>query len=582
MNLKFIEVKFNQLRNDVNSYIKQTYKKADSQLSAADPYGHILGAVEMIFSTAMVYLKNIVSQFDLHNNNNNNAKMIDFAARVGGYNRGRGVSATGTITLQLKPGVSIMDEIAGGEITIFNYTKLNSKSNNLSYIIDLSTDKVTFYLEPNKKYFLPIIQGKMERQVFTGTGDKLQSFSVGLPNSQQVENFRVSVKVNGEIWSTKMHLYDILPDEKACIIRTGFTGGIDIYFGTGFHGMIPPISSEIEVTYIITDGSLGNIPHKLENDWSFVDDIIDGFGGSIDVEQNFNIFIHNEIGMGTDGESLEFTKAILPYASRNFVLVRPEQYIFLLKRLNIFSQIDAFTTEKGSFNDDGNDADDSVIYLFLVPDTNLYLTGGNSYFDLDASVFNLDDYEKNKIEKYLKSEGTVGLGNSIKILEPVITKYVVNIHLRMFVDALEDNVRSEILNKLSNYFSGITRRGRIPQSDITRIIEDIDGVDSVKVDFISEANERYHLEFETYKESVSKANPKLPVNQIFKEGYDSNKVIGLDPMLGDIVYTKNELPIIRGGFKTRNGIFYNETPQSKGLSSVNIVIDKELSRRKPF
>jgi hypothetical protein len=582
MNLKFIEVKFQKLKNDVNNFIKQTYNKGDKHLTAADPYGHILGAVEMIFSTAMVYLKNVVSRFDLHNKDNNNAKMIHFAARVGGYNPGRGVSATGTITIQLKPGISILDEISGGEISIYNHTRINNKSNNLQYFIDLSTDKVTYHLEHNKLYFLPVVQGRMERQVYTGTGEKLQSFSVNLPNLLQIENFRVSVKVNGEIWSSKMHLYDILPNEKACVIRTSFVGGIDVYFGTGFHGMIPPISSEIEITYIITDGSLGNIPHKLDNNWTFVDDIYDSYGGSVDIEQNFNTFILNEIGMGTDGESLEFTKAILPYASRNFVLVRPEQYIFLLKRLNIFSQIDAYTTEKGSYNDDGNEVDDSIIYLFLVPNINLYLTGGNSYFDLDMSAFNLDDYEKSKIEKYLKSEGTVGLGNAIKILEPVITKYIVNIHLRLFVDAIEDNIRSEVLNKLSVYFSSLVRRGRIPQSDLTRIIEDIDGVDSVKVSFLSEANEKYHLEFEMYKESVSKANPNIALDKIYKQGYDINKVIGLDPNLGDIVYAKDELPIIRGGFKTRNGVYYNETPQKKGLSSVNIIVDKDLSKRNPF
>ncbi len=197
MNTKFIEVKFQQLKQEVSDFIKKTYNKSDVMLSAADPYGHILGAVEMIFSTSMLYLKNILSQFDINNPTNNNAKMVQFAARVSGYNPGRAISATGTLSLQLRPGIAILDEIPGGEITLLNGSKITNKSNSLDYYLDLSTDKVTFHLEHNKTYYLPVVQGRIEAQTFTGTGEKLQSFSVNLPNGQQIENFRVSVRVNG-------------------------------------------------------------------------------------------------------------------------------------------------------------------------------------------------------------------------------------------------------------------------------------------------------------------------------------------------------------------------------------------------
>jgi len=72
MDFKFVEVKFEELKNDVNSFIKDVYNKSSNMLSAADPYGHILGVVEMIFSSSMLYLKNITSQFDINNPNNNN------------------------------------------------------------------------------------------------------------------------------------------------------------------------------------------------------------------------------------------------------------------------------------------------------------------------------------------------------------------------------------------------------------------------------------------------------------------------------------------------------------------------------
>ena len=105
----------------------------------------------------------------------------------------------------------------------------------------------------------------------------------------------------------------MLPDEKACVVKTGFNGGIDIVFGNGGFGAIPKISAGIEVNYIITDGSLGNIFRRTRDDWKFVDDVLDGNGDSVDIAKLFNIDIYTDINFGADKESLSFTKSILPF-----------------------------------------------------------------------------------------------------------------------------------------------------------------------------------------------------------------------------------------------------------------------------
>ncbi len=576
----FMEVKFKELTENVNNWIKDLYLKSSINLTAADPYGHIIQAITKIYESSILYLKQVTSQFDINNPSNNNAKMIKALARVGGYNPSMALSATGTIALQLRSGVEISD-IGNGEIVILNGTKLTNNTNNLDYFLDLGVDVATFKVEKNKKIFLPIVQGKIETQTFTGNGQQLQSFSIVLPNSRTCEQYRIIVKVNGEVWTRVDNLNDMLPNQKTWYSKAGIDSGLDIYFGTSNFGMIPPIGSKIDVTYVISDGSLGNLPSKLVDDFVFSDDVYDGFGASVDISQDFFIFIENEIGFGSDMESVQFTKAMMPYVSRNFVLARPEQFIFTLKRLNIFSQIDAFTTEKGTEFDNQDSNDDSVVYLFLVPNISLFISGGNSYFDLDMNAFYLEDSEKQKIETWLRSQGIMSVGTSIKVLDPIINKYVVNIHLRIFKDAIEDNIRASILNNLSNYFGNIERRGFIDKSGVISILDNIDGVDSVMVDFISEANEKYHGDYEKYKESIMKDNPNQDPSKIVMQGYEPNKVLGLDPILGDIVYTKNELPVIRGGFYDRNGVYYQETPQIKGLSSVNIIID-EITNKKLF
>lgn len=580
---KFIELKFEQLKTDVNNFIRDTYNKAGINLSPADPYGHILQTLEMIFSSSMLYLKNAISQFDINNPTNNNAKMIRALARVAGYNPSRAISATGTISLQLLPGIDIPTEIPGSKLTILNGTKLTNKTNGLEYFVDLGgTERATYELDHSKKIFIPVVQGRVETQTFTGQGQKNQSFNVNLPNGQSVEQYRTTLTVDGQFWNNVEHLFDMLPEQQAWYSRTGIEGGLDVYFGTGNFGAIPGIGDEIEVRYVVSDGSLGNIPHLLVNDWTFVDDVYDGFGVSVDIESNFNVFIENEISLGGDAETPQFTKQIMPYVSRNFVLARPEQYIFMLSRLNVFSQIDAFTTEKGTENDNEDTSDDSVVYLFLIPNIALFTTGGNSYFDLGLNAFILEEAEKQKIAQYIRTQGTLAVGTSLKILDPLIRKYILNIFIRIFEDAIEDNVRNEILDVVSTYFINLERRGRIPKSDIIRIIEDVDGVDSVSVEFVSNANEAYHLEFEKFKTSVMMDNPNVNPDEIVMEGYEPNRVIGLDPLLGDVVYTKNELPMIRGGWQTRDGVFYNETPQTKGLGSVNISINQQRSKRKLF
>jgi len=576
----FLEVKFKELTDNVNNWIKDLYNKSNINLSSADPYGHILQAITKIYESSILYLKNTLSLFDINNPNNNNVKMIKALARVGGLDPSRAISATGTLSLLLKSSVDV-SEIGNSEVVILNGTKINNNSNGLDYYIDLGAEFVRYKVEKNKKIYLPVVQGKLATQTFTGDGLKNKSVSIVLPNSQTCEQYRVIVKVNGELWKRVESLNDMLPDEKTFYVRTGIDSGLDVYFGTSNFGMIPAVGSKIEITYVVSDGSLGNLPSKLVDDFIFVDDVYDGFGATFDIVENFTVYIENEIGFGVDNESPQFTKAMMPFVSRNFVLARPEQYIFLLKRLNVFSQIDAFTTERDTEFDNQDSNDDSVVYLFLVPNIGLFITGGNSYFDLDINAFYLETSEKIKVEKWLRSQGIMSIGTAVKILDPIITKYVININLRIFEDGSEDNVRTEILNRLSDFFGNLERRGRIDKSAIIKIIEEIYDVDSVSVDFISEGNETYHREFIVYKENILKNNPTQDPSKIVMQGYEPNKVIGLDPRLGDIIYTKNELPIIRGGWVTRDNIYFNETPQTNGLSSVNIILEG-LSKRSLF
>ena len=53
--------------------------------------------------------------------------------------------------------------------------------------------------------------------------------------------------------------------------------------------------------------------------------------------------------------------------------------------------------------------------------------------------------------------------------------------------------------------------------------------------------------------------------------YDSTTTLGLDPILGDILFEPEEMPIIRGGWLNRENTYYSADIESNGLKSVNII-----------
>jgi hypothetical protein len=172
--------------------------------------------------------------------------------------------------------------------------------------------------------------------------------------------------------------------------------------------------------------------------------------------------------------------------SRNFVLAHPKNFYYYLARLGQFSYIDAYTLPN-------NKESDRTIYLYLIPELRNYISDGSNYFDLTDDVFYLDDYEKSKVMNYLTGVGTVIIGTNIQIIDTKLSRYVCFITLILFEGYDETQIRKIVIDSISSYFLGLSRRDRIPVTDLINIIEDIEGVDSVKLQFKSEKNEAYHI-----------------------------------------------------------------------------------------
>ncbi len=562
MATNFIEITYSNIKREIEQYLRVQHNKGSILYSPASPYGQILDVVENLHQLSFLYLKNTINEFDLGDNNSLNERIIRNAAITAGHIPGRAISATGTLKLTLKSNTDIDRDVPGGRITILNKTKIKNNTNSLYYLINLGNERVSYKITRNCQFFLPIIQGEWIKNTRTGDGTQLQTFNFEEPSFKDVENFNVEVLVNSEYWSIKKHIWEMLPDEKACVVRTGFDGGIDVVFGNSGFGAIPEIGSMIEVNYIKTDGNIGNIYRRTRNDWKFIEDTFDGNGETIDITKLFEIDIYTDINFGADKEDLMFTRNILPIASNNFVLGLPQQYAYEIKKLGVFSHVNAY--EKTG-----------TIFIVATPNIRLFKSQDSDYFTIDIRAFSLDRYEISKIDKYLKTSGNIQLTRKYRITSPDLSYYVMNVYVIPYSDTLDDSVNSQILQVISDYFLNLSRIDRIPKLDIIKALSNIQDIHSVDVQFVCKKNEDYHRnamldaqnKLNKYNSvyqadiSVSKINPD----------YNPTEIKGLDPVLGDIIFEPNEIPLIRGGWRDRNGVYYSDDIDVNGLKSVNII-----------
>ena len=151
-----------------------------------------------------------------------------------------------------------------------------------------------------------------------------------------------------------------------------------------------------------------------------------------------------------------------------------------------------------------------------------------------------------------------------------------NIFVIHYSDVTLDAVKSQIVSAISDYFLDLKRTDRIPKLDIIRLLSNITDIHSVDIQMICKNNEDYHREgvlSDINKTRFdSSLNPDIS-NATGYGSYDPSKVIGLDPILGDIIFEASEIPLLRGGWFDRNGSKYADEDPSKTLlwNSVNII-----------
>jgi len=534
---KGLSVNAGDLYRESTQFLQQKFKNKGEIFTLASPFGQLLVVLHNLTELILFYIEDSITELNIYEANRPSS--VYSLAALAGHSPSRAISSVGTINI--KPGAKIdFTKVPGNKLIFTKYMNINCENNGLNYVLEMAGDESRLDMNGTTGLNFTIRQGRLQQQVISGTGIAFQSIQLGYPNNFLIDQFLVNVYVNGERWQVYQSMLDIPRNSNGYVCKTGITNGLDIYFGNGSFGKIPENGAEIIIEYLITEGSVGNINTDSLSEliFTFTDTALNTIGEEITLSDMVTVTCINAPNFGTDPESLALTRLIAPKASKNFALVNIENYEVLMRKLQMFSSIRVTL----------DPLDNRVINIFLVPDITKIFARGVDYFNLIENRFKLTEFQKTELLKYIKKSGTEMVSTTVRLLDPNPKKYALNISLVTFADFDKDSIKSQITDQIGTYFINNTRKDRVPKSDLIKLIEGIDGVDSVSIQIIGEENERSAI-----------ANPTL----------SNPPLVGLDEF-NDIIVEPNEFAIIRGGFKDRSGNTYEAGLSDDKLCAINI------------
>lgn len=606
---KTARIRFSELYQDSLNFLKATYDDFGQHFTIASPTGQLLQIILHVGRMILYYIEDSITELNINTATRPNS--VKGLASLTGHNPSRAMAARGTLRLKYN-GEKI--DVYGNTAVIPNYSQIVSTINGLTYTIVLPGNEARLDLTSVQNYVdVNVIQGKLEYQQVTGTGDALQSFNFQAKKGAGIDNYYVNVYVDGEKWASRDSILDMIFREKACMVKTGQSGGLDVFFGNGYNGEIPRMGAAIMIEYLLTEGLAGNITQQVAEsltNWKFVTKGYALNSEEIDLNKIIKVSIINDIIFGTLEEPLYLTRLLAPHVSRSFTLANVDNYIYFLRKLNMFTIVDAipgFATFEDKYAQDkytqsrtnyenlneqyrqllatvGKDSDktlekktqvdnvqkqvyywqnvleeqkkdDNTVYLYLVPDVNKRIASNQNYYTCSLNSFKLTNNEKTAILDLIEESGQRIITVDNAILEIKYPRFCLNISIIIFANYQFEDIRESIISKTSDYFLRNTRRDRIPISDIVRIIEKIDGVDSVSAWFDSDVNNQ-----DIYGEGNYGIDD---YGDIILERY-------VKDAFGNNVPVRDLYPLIRAGFENDSGTYYEDSLEKNKLSTVNI------------
>lgn len=616
-------LKFSELYQDALKYIKSAYASAGQEFTPASPFGQLLTVLIHLGRMIFYYIEDSISGLNIRTAYR--PDQVKGLAMLAGHDAARPISARGAARIYYYDTGN--NDLNGKTCYIPNKAKLVSKLNGYKYVLLFGAESGKITMQSGNYLNATIVQGEIKLQYVTGSGRPLQSYNFAERNFQEVDQYYVNVYVNGEPWEIVKSIQDLGFNQKGCVVRTGINSGLDVFFGNGSMGAIPPMGSYIVCEYIVTDGENGNLTKdyvNADNYWQIISDGILADGSSIKLQGNFKIQLTTDIIFGSAAEDTALTQLIAPHVSRSFVLANEVNYKYFFKRMNMFSDIEII---RGSYSVNGtsvmqlaydqanrdynnavlnyndaiilsgegsdevqaaykevqnklairnyaatklsdNTSQDNTVYILLIPDINKRLSSGQNYFTCDESLFYLSKDEQENMINLINASGQRIITVENRIIQPKVARFAVNVEAKIWDNYEEQDVYSAGLQKLSEYFLQYNRKDIIPVSDIVSIFEnDVEGIDSVRVWFEADSKNEELYGIRDY------GIDQFGDIKLTRRVVDHN---------GQYMEVHDMLPLVRGGFISPDGVEYSASQTFDGISAFNISFKTKRSSNKTY
>ena len=301
-----------------------------------------------------------------------------------------------------------------------------------------------------------IYQGAVLKKKFTVDGSLDQRFLLDNPFID-IQTIVVKVKFDGESgtgreYSLVDNIIGVDSDSEIYLIQEVQDEKYELLFGDGIFGKKLENGTEITVTYIVTDGELGN---GAEN-FSFAGTFINSLNNPVTV-QSVNLTTVTKSTSGTDIEPIESVKYFAPrlYAAQ-FRAVTARDYEAIIQ--NIYPNTESISVVGGEELDP---PEFGTVRISIKPKNGDFVS----------------DFDKDFILSKLKSYALTGINQKLVDIKILYVEVDSSVYFNSSQITNVDNLKTNVSNSLQSYSNSVDLSkfgGRFKYSKVLNVIDDVD------------------------------------------------------------------------------------------------------------
>tara|TARA_B100000900_G_scaffold188451_1_gene159639 strand:- start:8158 stop:10056 length:1899 start_codon:yes stop_codon:yes gene_type:complete len=301
-----------------------------------------------------------------------------------------------------------------------------------------------------------IYQGALLKKKFTVDGSLDQRFLLDNPFID-IQTIVVKVKGTGESgtgreYSLVDNIIGVDSDSEIYLIQEVQDEKYELLFGDGIFGKKLENGAEVTVTYIVTDGGLGNGAANF----SFAGTFINSLNNPVTV-QSVNLTTITKSTSGTDIEPIESVKYFAPrlYAAQ-FRAVTARDYEAIIQ--NIYPNTESISVVGG---EELEPPEFGTVRISIKPKNGDFVS----------------DFDKDFILSKLKSFALTGINQKLVDIKILYVEVESSVYFNSSQVTNVDNLKTNVANSLQSYSDSVDLSkfgGRFKYSKVLNVIDDVD------------------------------------------------------------------------------------------------------------